>query len=67
MRSLSDGLDQSAVNDSSGPRIPVMNRGDRRQIIFHDGFNRELILRPLGETWQGYLPDSRLMSEAQPL
>jgi hypothetical protein len=28
-----------------------MNRGDRREIIFHDDFDRELILRPLGETW----------------
>ena len=28
-----------------------MNRGARREIIFHDDFDRELILRPLGETW----------------
>jgi len=28
-----------------------MNRGDRREIIFHDNFDRELILRPLGEPW----------------
>jgi len=34
-----------------GPGIPVMNRGDRREIIFHDNFDRELILRPLGEPW----------------